>query len=153
MRLRLQQQQQLMQQQQAAAQQQAVQQLPSQAELLARVQAMHPQLTHEQAQIQAQKQLAHYHEQLRNNMTAQVRRPQGGVRAGGTGGTGVLIGANGPIGPGAAQLQAQQQQQQAQQQQQSRSVTPVVMQGQQVQSPGVPQPPQQQMPQETPTTQ
>ncbi|KAA8909291.1 hypothetical protein FN846DRAFT_942712 [Sphaerosporella brunnea] len=153
MRLRAIQQQQMIQQQQ----QQQQQQMPgmiTQADMLARVQQMHPGLTHEQAQLQAQKQVAHYHDQLRNNMAAQVqvRRNSVNVRAG-TGGTGVLIGANGPIGPGAAAMAAAQQQQQ-QQAQQSRSATPVGMaasprmgqlqQGQQQQQPQ-PQPAQQQV--------
>ena len=67
--------------------------------------------------MQAQRQLAEYHARLGGSMAA--RRPVSGVqRAGGAGNTGVLIGANGPIGPGAATHQAQQQ---------SRQGTPVGM--------------------------
>jgi len=109
--------------------------------MVARVQQLNPMLSAEQAQAQATKQLAHYHAQvssnMASNMAAQVRRPGVGVVRAGTGGTGVLIGANGPIGPGAAAAVAA-----AAAQQQSRSATPVGM----AQSPRMGQmPPQQQL--------
>ncbi|KAF8536725.1 hypothetical protein BDD12DRAFT_889509 [Trichophaea hybrida] len=121
--LRIHQQQQQMRQQQ----QQQQRSIPTQAEMVANFQATNPHLSLADATVQAQKHLAAYHAQLSGTIAAQAsRRPvtAGGVgasgipRAAGTGGTGVLIGANGPIGPGAAAHQAQQQQQ-------SRQGTPV----------------------------
>jgi hypothetical protein len=96
--------------------------MPTQAEMVASFQATNPHLSHADATMKAQNHLQVYHAQLSGTIAAQAsRRPvvasgAGGVpRAAGTGGTGVLIGANGPIGPGAAAHQAQQQQQQSRQ--------------------------------------
>jgi hypothetical protein len=54
----------------------------SQAEVLPRAKVLHPQRIHEQAQIQAQKNLAGHHEPLRKDMIAPVRRLPDGAAAG-----------------------------------------------------------------------